>query len=169
MRLRLAGHPLHPALVHFPIGLWGAGVASELAGWFLGQPLWWTLAFAGQAAGCVMAVPAMLAGFLDLNAIPQGHRARDVAVGHMAAMASAWTLFALGAALRGWPPDAAPAPWVSLVALAGFAAVTLGGWLGGKLVYGFGVGVGVVAVEADRDATPPATDGPGAPADASAD
>lgn len=146
MRLRLAGHPLHPALVHFPIAFWSAGVAADVAGWTLGQPIWWTLSFAAQAAGCVMAVAAMLAGFLDFAAIPAGDRAREVAISHMLAMSTAWLLFVMSTVLRGWPPEGAPAAWVSLLALAGFAVTAFGGWRGGQLVYGFGVGV-----TADRD------------------
>ena len=141
MRARLAGHPLHPALVHFPVALWSSGIAADLAGWWLGHPLCWILAFAALAAGCVMAVPAMIAGFLDFTAIPAGHPARDVAVNHMSAMGTAWILFVLSVALRGWPVEGPPAAWVSLVAAGGFAATALGGWLGGRLVYGFGIGV----------------------------
>jgi uncharacterized membrane protein len=45
---RIAGHPLHPALVHFPIALWSAtwvwdvlGASTRLAGGRRATGAWW--------------------------------------------------------------------------------------------------------------------------------
>lgn len=139
--LRLARHPLHPMLVHFPIALWTATVALDGAGWFLGQPALSTVAFGSLAAGLAVALLAMIAGALDYAAIPKQHAAQGTAVSHMLAMGSAWLLFMVSLALRGWPPRE-PAPvWAIAVALLGFTVMAVGGWLGGKLVYGFAIGV----------------------------
>lgn len=135
----MARHPLHPALVHFPVACWPLGVAADVTGLFWGEPAWhWAAGF--FAIGCVMAVPAMLAGMLELRRIPEGP-ALAATWAHMAAMLTAFCIFAarllLGTdGLRPLPPDA-----VSFVLDAlGFAALAIGGWLGGRLVYDHGIG-----------------------------
>ncbi|HEX8754827.1 MAG TPA: DUF2231 domain-containing protein, partial [Steroidobacteraceae bacterium] len=85
-------------------------------------------------------VAAMLAGVVELARVPEGAAMRDAYL-HMGAMLTALTLFAIRFFLRldhlkPLAPDA-----LSLVLDAGgFLALAVGGWLGGKLVYGHGVG-----------------------------
>ncbi|HEU4592439.1 MAG TPA: DUF2231 domain-containing protein [Steroidobacteraceae bacterium] len=139
--MRLAGHPLHPMLVHFPVALWTAGVALDVGGLATGSEWVWPVSFGSYAAGIVSAVLAMLAGFLDLVTIAQGNPARDTAVFHMLAMSTAWLLFLVSLALRGFSLEAAPSAWAIAIAVAGFLVMVFGAWLGGQLVYRFGVGV----------------------------
>ena len=54
-------HPLHPALVHFPITCWVLAVPCDLAGW-LYFPQAWYAAYLLILGGVILAVPAMLAG-----------------------------------------------------------------------------------------------------------
>lgn len=141
VRLRVAGHPLHPALAHFPVALWtGALFADVFAAWFNDPQAstlgWWALA-AGVAAG----LPAMLAGAADFARLPYGHRANDTAVAHMLAMGSAWVLFVLALALRGGRQESGVSPVVLAIEHIGVVVMLIGGWLGGRLVYRFGVGV----------------------------
>lgn len=140
-RLRLGGHPLHPALVHFPIALWTVALGAELGGRVFDQPSWWLFSFACQSLGTIGGLPALAAGFLDYGAIPHRHPARETAVRHMMAMGMAWLLFLTSLALRGASPGEAPPGWATAAAASGFAAMALGGWLGGRLVYHYGVGV----------------------------
>lgn len=141
-RLRLAGHPLHPLLVHFPIALWSIAAFAEVGGWTRGGDAWWAVSFGAQALGVLVAVAAMATGALDLAALARSHPAADTAVWHMFAMGSAWLLFVASVALRGWPVSGPPPMLASVAILAGFVAMVGGGWLGGQLVYRFGVGVG---------------------------
>jgi len=141
LSVRLAGHPVHPMLVHFPIVLWTGAVATDVSGWLSGYAEWWTLSFGCLALGNVIALAAMLAGFLDYASIPRPHPARDVAVSHMLAMSTAWLIFLVSLALRGFPPKAPGSLWVTAVAVGGWCVMAFGGWLGGQLVYRFGVGV----------------------------
>lgn len=135
----MARHPLHPALVHFPVACWPLGVAADVAGLFLAAPAWqW--AASSFAIGCVMAIPAMLAGMMELPRIPEG-AALTATRAHMAAMLTAFCLFAarllLGVdGLRPLSPDAGAFVLDAL----GLAALAIGGWLGGRLVYEHGVG-----------------------------
>src|SRR3546814_4276342 len=92
------------------------------------------------AAGCAAGVIAMLAGMVELPRVPEGAPMRDAWV-HMGAMLAAFTFFTARLLLRldhlqPLPPDA-----VSLLLDAGgFVALAVGGWFGGRLVYGHGVG-----------------------------
>jgi len=63
MRARFAGHPLHPALVHFPIALWMAAVLWDLVGWWQSSdPLWWQMSYWCLALGLAAALPAIATG-----------------------------------------------------------------------------------------------------------
>jgi uncharacterized membrane protein len=139
--MRLAGHPLHPTLVHFPLVFWTTGVALDLGGLAAGRGWVWQLGFGCYALGVATAVIAMLAGFLELMQIPLNHPARDPAVSHMLAMSTAWLLFVLCVALRASSQATPPSVWAITAAIAAFLVMMFGGWLGRRLVYRFGVGV----------------------------
>ncbi|WP_313621888.1 DUF2231 domain-containing protein [Achromobacter sp.] len=132
-------HPLHPALVHFPVACWSLAVAADFAGLWFGEAAWrWSGGL--LAVGCGMAVLAMLAGMLELSRIPDGPALR-VAYWHMGVMLVAATLFTLRLVLRleQWRPLEPDAVSLMLDA-AGFVCLAAGGWLGGALVYRYGVG-----------------------------
>jgi uncharacterized membrane protein len=63
----IKGHPLHPVLVAFPIGLWIFSIISDLIfklGY--GGPVWNDVAFYTLAGGIVGALVAALPGLIDL-------------------------------------------------------------------------------------------------------
>ena len=140
--LRLGGHPLHPALVHFPVVCWTATPA--LYGiYLLGRDLaFWRYAWWCNGLGIAMALVAMTAGFVDLLAIPSGSAAQTVGQRHMLLMASAWCIYT--AVFVIFPVGTAPAPisaWSALgLSLAGFALLAYGAYTGARLVYDFGIG-----------------------------
>lgn len=148
--IRLGGHPLHPAIVHFPIALWTVAVGADLAGWLAGQPKWWFLSEVCLALGCIAGLLAMVAGALDYAVLPARHPAQDAAVRHMLWMGTAWSLFVISLAARGSLGSDPPPRWAMAVAMAGFAVMTFGGWIGGQLVYLYSVGVSTSIP--DRDA-----------------
>lgn len=134
-------HPLHPALVHFPVACWSLAVIADFASLGLGRAAWqWTTGL--LVAGCVTALVAMLAGLLDVVRVPEGAAMRDAVV-HMGAMTLALLLF--GARLLLGPyglQPSAPGTLALVLDACGFIALVAGGWFGGKLVYGHGVGHG---------------------------
>lgn len=142
-RLRVLGHPIHPPLVHAPLGLWSAAAFCDAAALATGRPEFWTLSFGCLALGCAAALPAMATGFLDLISLEK-KEAEIAAYWHMGLMATCWCLY--GASLlarRGWGGPSAHRLWAVTLQYAGLACLSVGGWLGGHLVYGLGMGVSV--------------------------
>lgn len=132
-------HPLHPALVHFPVACWTLATATDFASLWLGEAAWqWSAGL--LTVGCALALLAMLAGLVEMARVPEGAALRDAYL-HMGAMLTALTLYGTRLLLRldGLQP-LAPDTLTLLLDGAGFIALAVGGWLGGRLVYGHGVG-----------------------------
>lgn len=133
-------HPLHPALVHFPIACWSLASAADLASLHYGQPAWW-LAGALLVIALVFAIPAMIAGFMELMRLPEDSAAIKDVNRHMIMVMAAFSLYLASLLLR---VDAmtlhAPDLLAIALSLGGFVCLGVAGWLGGKLVYGHRLG-----------------------------
>lgn len=134
-------HPLHPALVHFPVACWSLATLADIAGhWWTRWPLW-QFSLALLAIGCSAGLAAAGAGVIELLKLPPGHPATGDANRHMLLALGAWSLYAASLFLRlGTPPASAPGAIALATSIAGFIALAAAGWLGGKLVYAHGVG-----------------------------
>ncbi len=133
-------HPLHPALVHIPVASWTLAVVADVAGIWFGMAAW-QIAVALLAAGCLMALPAMLAGLVDFARIVAPTKLRDAYL-HMGLMLLASTIFMLRLVLGLEQWQVRPPSQLSLTLdVAGLACLTVGGYMGGRLVYKHGVGV----------------------------
>jgi uncharacterized membrane protein len=139
--LRLLGHPLHPVLAHFPMGLWPLVFPLELAGRVGGWDAGWRLAYCANAAGLALALPTALAGLFELAGL-RNAPATAAANAHMTVMLSAACLFGLELFFRtGLGPIAGPRAFVNLgLSLAATFTLLAGGWLGGELVFRHGAG-----------------------------
>ena len=140
----MLGHPLHPALVHFPIGLLLSATAVDVA-WVAGLISDPNLAAMLMAGGLVMALVAMGAGLVDFARLDQS--VVPHAVRHMAAVGTAWLGYGVALYLRRDVFSGAMTMTAATVALSVASALVLalGGWLGGRLVYTFGAGVSPTA------------------------
>ena len=137
------GHPLHPPFTDATIGAYtvasalgvlavaGVREARTTSGWWL-----------ALLVGLCLTVPTALAGVLDWLSITRGTPLWRVATAHLTAMVSA-TVFFLIALLVGHHDyvrrSLGGAPLA--LALIGFALLTLGGWLGGTIVFVYGMRV----------------------------
>ena len=135
--MKLLGHPLHPAVVHFPVSAWTAVLVTDALSLRLRDPLWGRISEWLLVIGAVTALGAMTAGFMDLIALPPGQPAQQKALRHMYVMTTAWTVYVIDllARLVRLPG------WAGLVlSAAGFFTLLAGTHLGAQLVYDFGVG-----------------------------
>lgn len=133
-------HPLHPALVHFPIACWSLATAADLASLYLGQPAWW-LAGVLMTIGLALSVPAMIAGFMELMRLPDDSPAIKDVNRHMIMVMAAFSLYLASLLIRVDTMTLQPPGMLAItLSVAGFVCLGIAGWLGGKLVYGHRLG-----------------------------
>jgi uncharacterized membrane protein len=139
------GHPLHPALVHLPTGLWTNALLFDLLscwGEIGGNPLVRT-SFACIAVGLIAVPLAVPTGLAEWVEIKSGKPAKKLGLIHLALNVLATVLFLLNLWLR-WD-DARHAGRVTFaqaaLTFAGVIVLGVSGYLGGTMVYDHGVGV----------------------------
>lgn len=149
---RIAGHPIHPMLIPFPIVFFVSAFVTDLVFLSKGDEAWAQASYWLLLAGLVTAALAALAGLADF-AGERRIRAIGAAWAHMIGNVIAVVLEAVNFLLR--TDDPAGAVQGAGVVLSGIVVVILlvTGWLGGELVFRHGVGV------ADGHTHAPAEDG----------
>jgi uncharacterized membrane protein len=139
-RAKLFGHPIHPILIPFPLGLLTTSVVFDVVYLLTGDGKWSGISFWMIAAGVIGGLAAAVFGLIDWLAIPSGTRAKSVGLWHGSANVVMVTLFIVSWLLR---TDAPGDPGTVAIVLS-FVAVglaSLGGFLGGELVFRLGVGL----------------------------
>jgi len=153
----LPGHPIHPPLTDATIGVYTFATVAALAdvtgisdnaathGW------WLALVF-----GLITTVATALTGFADWLTLEWGSELWKTATLHMTAMVSATVFFGL-AAIFGHDDfkhgNVTAGPFI--LTIIGFGLLTLGGWLGGTIVFVHGMRVlNLVKEPADRAVSP---------------
>ena len=143
-RASLMGHPIHPILVAFPIGLLTTSVIFDIVHLITGGARWAEISFWMIAVGVIGGLLAAVFGLIDWLAIPSGTRAKAVGLGHGLSNVLMVAIFAASWLLRsGDPGDPAVLPIV--LSFLGVGLASLGGYLGGELVFRMGIGVAVGA------------------------
>lgn len=164
-RFKLLGHPVHPMLIVFPLGLLSTAVIFDLLYLATDNEELATFAFWAIAAGVIGGIAAALFGAWDWLAIPSETRAKRIGLLHGAGNVVVTALFALSWYLRVGDPTYLPEnvlPLVLGLLGAGLAAFTA--WLGGELVYRLRVAVdhdaGLNATSSLSDSGPADVDRP---------
>jgi nitrite reductase/ring-hydroxylating ferredoxin subunit/uncharacterized membrane protein len=129
------GHPLHPALVAVPLGAWTAALALDASAAANADPGLARGADTAIAVGLVGAAASAVTGLTDWSETDGA--SRRVGLVHGLLNIAATTLYAASYVLR---KNGSRASGQSL-AVAGFAAASAAGWLGGELVYERRIGV----------------------------
>jgi uncharacterized membrane protein len=137
-KVRIAGHPVHPMLVPFPIALWVFSLLCDLVYAFGGGVAWDRAAFYTLAGGIVGALAAAVPGLIDYRAIISPATKR-IATWHLSLNLTLVVLFSIDLWLRTWMAPRAALPL--LLSVVGVALLGVSGWLGGELVYVRSVGV----------------------------
>ena len=149
-RTKVAGHPIHPMLIVYPVGLLSAAVLFDILYLLTGNETFAHVAFWSIVVGVIGGLAAALFGLLDWLAIPQGTRARRIGLYHGTGNVVLVVLFALSALMRMNDPAFQPNILPFILALAGVLLALVTAWLGGELVYRLRVGVDE---DANLDAT----------------
>jgi uncharacterized membrane protein len=139
-KAKILGHPIHPILIVFPLGLLATAVIFDIVGLVSHDPRWAEFATYLTAAGVVGGLLAAVPGTIDWLAIPRGTRAKRVGLVHGVGNVIVVGLFLVNWLLRRETPAAPPTGSVA-AGLIGLGIALVTGWLGGELVDRLGVGV----------------------------
>ena len=137
------GHPVHPPLTDATIGVYTfatiAAVLSKLGIAEESAAKGWALAL---VVGLVLSVPTSLTGLIDWLKIAPGTPLKRTATSHLIAMATATVLFLITAIVGyGDGSDGVVGSGALILNLLAFGTLTLGGWLGGSIVFNYGMRV----------------------------
>jgi uncharacterized membrane protein len=140
-RVKLFGHPVHPMLIVFPLGLLATAVIFDIFYLSSGNMLLPTASYYMIAAGVLGGLLAAIFGFIDWLALPNGSRAKNIGLWHGLGNVLIVGLFAVSWLLRRNNVDFVPDSLALTLAFAGTALALVTAWIGGELVYRLGVGV----------------------------
>ena len=139
-KVKSLGHPLHPMLVNFPLGLLVTSAVFDIIHWITGNGYWSGIAFWMIAAGVITGLLAAIVGTIDALAIPPGTRAKSVSVLHGSGNFLILVLFVVSWFLRSGIPENPPII-AYVLSFLGAALLGITGWLGGELILRLGIGV----------------------------
>ena len=140
MNAKLFGHPIHPMLVVFPLGLFATAVIFDVIGLVRTQGFWSGISFYMIGAGIIGGLLAAVFGLMDWLSIPAGTRAKFIGLLHGAGNVVVTLLFIGSWLLRRAAPEyLTTTPF--LLSVVGVLIALVTGWLGGELVDRLGVGV----------------------------
>ena len=140
-RIKLLGHPIHPMLVVYPLGLFSTAVIFDVLYWITGNRDLSTFVFWALGAGLVGALGAAVVGAVDWIAIPKGTRARRIGALHGGGNVVVTALFGLSFLMRTGGSAYLPSLLPLLLTVVGGAVALFTAWLGGELVYRLRVAV----------------------------
>jgi len=139
-KTKFLGHPIHPMLIVFPLGLFITSLIFDLIALLTNEPALSIASFYMIGAGVVGGLLAALFGFIDWLAIPAGTRAKGVGLLHGLGNVLLVGFFIFSWLLRRDAPQS-PEAAALVLSLLGVALGALTGWLGGELVDRLAVGV----------------------------
>ncbi len=139
-RAKIAGHPVHPMLIVFPLGLLATSVIFDIITLVRGAGRWSEMSFWMILVGVIGGLVAAVFGLIDFLAIPSGTRAHAIGIWHGVGNVVVVVLFAASWFLRR-PDPAAPGALAYLLSFVAVGLALVTGWLGGELVDRLGVGV----------------------------
>jgi uncharacterized membrane protein len=139
-KAKLFGHPIHPILIVFPLGLFATAAIFDVMSMVTENSFWTGMAYYLIYAGIIGGLSAALFGFIDYLAIPRGTRAKSIGLLHGVGNVIVVALF-IGSCMLRRPSPADPSALALTLSFTGIVLSLLTGWLGGELVDRLGVGV----------------------------
>jgi uncharacterized membrane protein len=139
-KARLFGHPIHQALIVFPLGVLATAVIFDVIHLVTGSPRWAEVSFWMICAGVIAGLVAAPFGFIDWLGIPAGTRAKRVGLLHGVGNVVVVVLFGASWLMRR-DNVTVPEAFALVLSFAGAGLALITGWLGGELVSRLGIGV----------------------------
>jgi uncharacterized membrane protein len=139
-RARLLGHPIHPMLVVFPVGLFTTALIFDVLFLITRNPSFPTVTFYMIGAGILSALLSAIFGVIDWLGLPPRSRSWSFGLGHGIGNVLVLMLFTLNWMLRRGN-NLVPDGRMLFLSLAGAGMLLFTAWLGGELVYRLGIGV----------------------------
>lgn len=140
-RIKLLGHPVHPMLIVYPLGLLSAAVIFDMLYVITGNEDLSVFSFWALVVGLVGGLLAAIFGLIDWLGIPKDTRAKRIGALHGGGNLVVVALFLLSLITRlgdhAYLPDVIPA----ILGILGAALALVTAWLGGELVYRLRVAV----------------------------
>ncbi|HLO28618.1 MAG TPA: DUF2231 domain-containing protein [Anaerolineales bacterium] len=140
-RVKMFGHPTHPMLIVFPVGLFATAVIFDILSLITANPIFPTVSYYVIAGGVIGGLLAAIFGFIDWLALPNNSRAKRIGGWHGLGNVTIVVLFAISWFLRGGNANFVPSGLALTLSFAGIALALITAWIGGELVYRLGVGV----------------------------
>ena len=139
-KARLLGHPIHPMLIAFPLGLLPVAAIFDITYLCTHNGHWADVSYWMIAAGIIGALIAAVFGFVDWLGIPQGTRAKYIGLIHGVSNFVVALLFIVSWFMRR-PAPTMPSLLAIVLGWIGIVIALFAGWLGGELVYRLNMGV----------------------------
>jgi uncharacterized membrane protein len=138
--VQIAGHPVHPMLIPFPIAFFLGALVTDIVLAATGDPFWARMSFYLVCAGLAMAALAALAGLTDFLG-DRLLRSHGTAWRHMFGNVVVVLIEVISLFVRRGPHNADVLPWGLVLSIAVALLLVYTGWLGGKLVYKIHTGI----------------------------
>lgn len=143
-RASIGGHPIHPMLIPFPIGLLVFSLIADLIYLWRGNPVWENyIAFYTLLGGIIGAAAAAIPGLIDWATLTD-RAAVKVANWHARVNIVGLVIFIASFYLR----TISGAKWIAglpslpiILSIVGVVGLSIAGYLGGELVFRHGVAV----------------------------
>lgn len=136
----IAGHPIHPMLIPFPIAALSGALVTDIVFWQSGDPFWTGMSFWLLAGGIATGAAAALFGLIDFFGLKvvRSHKAAWV---HFLGNAAALALAIVNLLMRMEDPAEAVVPLGLVLSAVVALMLVITGWLGGELSYRHRIGV----------------------------
>ena len=139
-KARLLGHPIHPMLIVFPLGLLTMAAIFDIMYFCMHNGHLADVSYWMIASGIIGGLIAAVFGVIDWLGIPEGTRARYIGLIHGLSNVVVVILFIISWSMRR-PRPTAPTMTAMTLGWVGIGIAFFAGWLGGELVYRLNVGV----------------------------
>ena len=127
-RVKLLGHPLHPMLVVYPLGLLSTAVIFDLLSMWLNNAVFPVVSYWMITAGLIGGLLAAVIGFTEWLAVPSDSRAKSIGLYHGLGNLAIVLLFAGSWWLRTGAANNAPSTVAFILSLLGFGLALITGW-----------------------------------------